>query len=144
MKTVEFQGIKIRLDRPKGFVQRGKDSSGKPWERTYLYDYGFIPKTDGGDSEEMDVFLGPDKDADEAFWVSQSKDDGSFDEYKIFLGFPTKASAKKAYGQHIPMKYFGTMVTMKVPMMKAMLGIDPMEKMATWVGFFGELEEIQQ
>lgn len=140
MKTVTFQGLKVRIDRPKGFVQEGKDESGKPWKRVYKYDYGFLPKTKGGDGDGVDVFLGPGQDAHESYWAIQRKNDGSFDEYKVFLGWKSKAEAKKVYGDHIPMRYFGGMVAMPIGMMKAMLGIEPVEKLATvFLGFFSEL-----
>lgn len=84
-KTVEFQGIKIHLDRPKGLIMTGKDSKGEDWSREYKYDYGFIPKTLGGDGDGLDVFIGPDKDASETYWAVQNKDDGTFDEYKCIL-----------------------------------------------------------
>jgi hypothetical protein len=132
MKTVTFEGMKVRIERPKGFVQKGVGPDGKPWERTYLYDYGFIPKTNGGDGEGIDVFLGPDEEeADDAHWVIQKKPDGSFDEYKVFLGFKSRAAAKKAYLQHIPRRFFGGMISMSVQMMRAMLGQEPAEKLAT-------------
>lgn len=130
-RTVDFQGIKIRLDRPKGFVQRGKDESGKPWMRIYKYDYGFIPKTSGGDNEGVDVFLGPEKDDKEAYWAIQKKPDGSFDEYKVFLGFGSKAAAIKAYKEHIPSKFLSKMITMNLSMMKAMLNLEPKEKIGS-------------
>lgn len=131
MKTTTFEGMKVRVDRPKGFVQKGVGADGRPWERKYLYDYGFIPKTRGGDGEGIDVFLGPDEEAaDDAHWVIQKKHDGSFDEYKVFLGFKNKAAAKKAYLQHIPEKFFGGMLSMSVQMMRAMLGQEPAEKLA--------------
>jgi Inorganic Pyrophosphatase len=141
MKTVQFQGLRIRIDRPKGFVQEGKDQQGKPWKRIYKYDYGFLPKTKGGDGDGVDVFVGPDESIREAYWVIQRKDDGSFDEYKVFVGFKSKADAKKAYGEHIPMRYFGGMVAMPIEMMKAMLGIEPLEK-AAFLGFIDEVGAI--
>lgn len=139
MKTTSFQGLTIKIDRPKGFVQRGKDSSGTPWERTYKYDYGYIPRTEGGDGEGVDVFLGPDRAADEAYWVCQMKDhprEGRvFDEYKVFLGFPSKEAAKKAYFEHIPRKYYQSTITMKVPLMRALLGVDPAPTTTKVAGF---------
>lgn len=131
MKTVTFEGMRVRIDRPKGFVQEGKDKNGKPWRRVYQYNYGFLPRTKGGDGEGLDVFLGPDEEAaEDAHWVIQRKDDGSFDEYKVFLGFKNRAAAKKAYLAHIPQKYFGGMISMRVQMMRAMLGQEPAEKLA--------------
>ena len=142
MKTVSFQGIKVRLDRPKGFVQEGKDEEGKPWKRTYKYDYGFIPKTEGGDGEGVDVFLGPDESAHEAYWAIQKKGDGSFDEYKVFLGFASKQAAKKAYTDHIPEKFLSGIVPMRVEMLKALLGVSPVEKLAFHLSFLDELSKI--
>jgi hypothetical protein len=131
MKTTEFQGMKIRIDRPKGFEQTGVGDDGKPWKRVYTYDYGFLPKTKGGDGDGVDVFLGPDKDAHTAFWAIQKDKQGKFDEYKVFLGFPTRAAAKAAYIKHIPSKYLGDISAMSVQMMRALLGYEPFEKMAS-------------
>ena len=50
-KTVDFQGIAVKVDRPQGHVQRGKDAQGNSWERTYKVDYGYITGTQGGDGE---------------------------------------------------------------------------------------------
>lgn len=127
-KTVDFQGLKIKVDRPRGFVMFGKDAKGKDWRRRYKYDYGFIPKTLGGDGDGLDVFIGPKKKAKSTFWAVQRKDDGSFDEYKIFVGFDNRDEAIAVYRAHIPKKYFGRMITMSVEMMKAMLGTNPEEK----------------
>lgn len=125
-----FSGIDIRLDRPKGFVQKGKDAKGRPWSRVYKVDYGYIPKTQGGDGEGIDVFIGPDPSADEAYWINQHKEDGTFDEWKVVLGANSKKEAARIYLDHIPSKYMGTITTMKLPMMKAMLGIESAEKIA--------------
>jgi uncharacterized protein YycO len=121
----DFQGIPVNIDRPKGFTMLGTDAKGKSWRRTYLYDYGSIPKTQGGDSEHLDVFIGPNKKSPNAFWVVQKKDDGNFDEYKVMLGFDTRAEALSAYKAHVPAKYFSSMLSMTVEMMRAMLGQNP-------------------
>src|SRR5262245_45270536 len=103
----------------------GKDKEGHDWAREYLYDYGYIPKTLGGDGDGLDVFVGPKKDASEAYWAVQNKDDGSFDEYKVFLGFTSREAAIGAFRDHIPVKFLGGMVSMRLDMMKAMLGMHP-------------------
>lgn len=139
----EFQGIPINVDRPKGFIMKGKDSKGNVWARRYHYDYGFIPKTLGGDDDGLDVFIGPDKKQPYAFWAVQRKEDGSFDEYKVFVGFHSRDAAIAAYRQHIPKKFFNGMMTMKVEMMKAMLGkVNPDEqiKRASASSFLEELQ----
>ena len=139
---VDFQGLTIHVDRPRGFIMFGTDPSGNKWRRTYKYDYGFIPKTLGGDDDGLDVFIGPKKKAPNAFWAVQRKPDGSFDEYKIFLGFDNRDEAIATYRAHIPKKFFGRMMSMTVEMMKAMLGEHPEEsvKKAEWSGFVRCLE----
>jgi hypothetical protein len=129
-KTVDFRGITIKLDRPKGSVLTGTDKAGKPWTRTYKNDYGFIPKTQGGDGEGLDVFLGPSKSAKDVYWAVQVKADGSFDEYKLFLGFGSKAEAEACYTAHIPKRFMKSMVAMSIEMLKAVLGVKPKLKMA--------------
>jgi inorganic pyrophosphatase len=146
-KTVDFQGITVRVDRPKGFVMRGTDDQGQPWTRKYKYDYGYIPRTLGGDDDGLDVFIGPERKAEEAYWAVQNKADGSFDEYKVFLGFPNRDAAIGAYKDHIPKKFFSGLVTMKVDMMRAMLRISPKggtKKLAMWVGYHDELDKIAE
>lgn len=146
----EFQGIPIHVDRPKGFVMKGTDESGKEWKRRYKYDYGFIPKTKGGDGEGLDVFLGPKKKATESYWAIQKKPDGTFDEYKIFLGFDNRDQAMAVYRDHIPKKLLGGMVTLRIDMMKSMLGINGSGygssgvKTAQFVGFLDEFEKISE
>jgi hypothetical protein len=145
--TRDFHGIPVHIDRPKGFVMKG-ESDGKPWSRRYQHDYGFIPKTKGGDGDQLDVFLGPKKGATDAYWAVQVKPDGSFDEYKVFLGFPDRDAALATYRAHIPKKLLKGMVTMRVEMMKAMLGIDSngLKKAASvaQLAFLDEMGKIAQ
>lgn len=146
-KVVQFQGITIKLDRPKGFIMRGEDDKGEPWTRKYLVNYGFIPKTAGGDGDGLDVFLGPDRKAPDAYWAVQTKPDGTFDEYKAFLGFTSREAAIGCYRDHIPRKLLSNMVTIKVQMMKAMLGLDSnglIKKTAAMsaASFLDELDQI--
>lgn len=146
-KVVLFQGITVKVDRPRGFIMRG-EADGVPWTRKYKVDYGFIPKTLGGDGDGLDVFLGPDKKAPDAYWAVQTKPDGTFDEYKAFLGFTSREAAIGCYRDHIPRKLLNNLVTIKVQMMKAMLGLDSnglIKKTAamTTASFLDELEQIQ-
>ena len=142
-KTVQYEGLTIKLDRPKGFVQKSVGKDGKPWERTYTCDYGFLPKTQGGDNEAVDVFIGDDRSHNhDAYWITQKNDDGSFDEYKVMLAFPTRAAAVACYKSHIPAKFMGPVVSISVEMMKAMLGIHPTEKVASILGFLDEMHHL--
>ncbi len=132
-KKIKFKGLDIAIDRPKGFIQTGTNANGKDWKRTYLYDYGFIKGTEGGDGEDLDVFVGPDHEASEAYIVTQNHEDGSFDEYKAFIGFNTEEDALEAYEAHIPIKYFQSISTVPVGLLKGMLGMDPMKTEAKTV-----------
>ncbi len=124
-KTIDFQGLDVKIDRPVGFVQKGKNGDGEEWEREYLFDYGFIKGTEGGDGEEFDVFVGPDSDAPNVYIVTQKKSDGSFDEYKAFLGFASEDDALEAYEDHIPVEHFDSVVEMPIGALKGFLGVDP-------------------
>lgn len=124
-KVIDFQGITIKIDRPKGYVQQGKDEEGNAWERTYGCDYGFIPKTAGGDEEDLDVFMGPNAESQKTFWITQNKADGSFDEYKVMMGFDSPEEAKATYCQHVPEKFFGGMTEVPLGSMKSLLNISP-------------------
>lgn len=116
----KFAGLDLRIDRPKGFVQKGKDKDGKPWTRTYKFDYGYLPKTEGGDDEELDVFLGSDESADMTYWATQVNAKGEFDEFKVFIGFPSMEAAKKAYTDHIPVEYLDEMFEMPLAAVQSM------------------------
>jgi hypothetical protein len=97
----QFQGIPIYLDRPEGFVQH-LDTPEGPKDRVYTCDYGFFPGTMDHDEEELDVFLGPDENSDTVWVIRQNKHDGTFDEHKVMLGFPSKTDALNTYADHIP------------------------------------------
>lgn len=142
---LNFQGVEVHVDRPKGFTMSGTNDAGEKWSRTYNLDYGFIPQTLGGDHDGLDVFIGPNKSAKNTFWVVQTKEDGSFDEYKVMLGFDNEKDARKAYSDHIPKELMNEVSTMSIEMMKAMLGSkNPKEviKAAQWIGFHDELSLI--
>lgn len=136
-KKVDFQGLPISIDRPKGFVQSGQDEKGNPWTREYKFDYGFIPRTKGGDGEGLDVYVGPNEDAPNAYWIVQRKADGSFDEYKVMVGFDTAAAAKKAYLDHTPARFFGGMRETSIGQMKALLNREPEEPLRKSLGSVG-------
>jgi hypothetical protein len=123
-KVVDFQGIKVSIDRPMGFVQTGKDAEGNEWSRTYHNDYGFLPRTNGGDGGSLDVFMGPSEKSDRVFWVEQRKADGTFDEFKIFLGFDAPGEVLDVFKAHIPVRFFGGLSEMTVAQMKALLNLD--------------------
>ncbi len=138
---VLWRGIPVVVDRPRGYVQQGVDSTGAAWRRVYHVDYGYIEGTKGGDGEGLDVFLGGDEAAPDAHWILQRKLDGTFDEYKVMLGFDSPKVARQMYEAHVPRAYFGSMCSMPVEMMKALLGIDPVEDVAKAEGLVRKIAE---
>lgn len=124
MKVRHYQGIPVMIDRPEGFVQQGRDRDGKAWTREYKTDYGYIPGTQGGDGDGLDVFLGPDPSAPTAFWIEQTGD-GGFDEWKLMLGFPDADAATACYLDHCPAWALGSVTPTPVDHIKALLGQHP-------------------
>jgi hypothetical protein len=124
-KVVTYQGLTVHVDRPIGTVQQGTDEDGQPWSRTYSCDYGYLPRTTGGDGEELDVFLGTDPDATKAHWVVQQKNDGAFDELKLLLGFPSADEARAAYLAHVPEKHLRSLETTSIAQVRALCGVEP-------------------
>lgn len=141
-KTIDFHGLPVSIDRPVGHVQNGIDARGKAWKRIYHVDYGYVPSTQGGDGEGIDVYTGLDKDVKSAHWILQKKLDGSFDEYKVMLGFEDPDMAKGMYLAHTPKKYFGGVASTSIQMMKALLGLHPQETLKALVSFVVDGEPV--
>ena len=99
--SMKVQGLSLAIENRKGSVRSGVDPDGKPWSTTFKHPYGYIKGTEGKDGEEIDVYVGPDKKAPEAFVVHQRHIDGKgHDEDKVMLGFASEEVARKAYLDH--------------------------------------------
>lgn len=94
---VEFKGLNIKVENPKGSIRWGFDGTGKKWINKMKNHYGYITGTEGSDLDPVDVFLGDKLNASRAFVINQINEDGTFDEHKIMLGFDNIEDAKKAY-----------------------------------------------
>lgn len=125
-KTTEFQGLPITIE-----VQRGKqrllhDDTGKVVYKQQMYaDYGYFTNTKGRDGDEVDVFVGPVKAANEAF-VIHMLDKGPVvnereDEDKCFLGYPSADAAKAAFLAHYPKTFYGGMTALPMDEFKQKL-----------------------
>lgn len=123
--VLTYSGIRVRIDRPVGFVQTGTGPDGIPWARTYTVPYGEILGTSGGDGEALDVFCGPNPDAPLVFWAEQKKRDGTFDEFKLGLGWPDHDSFVSAYLAHIPADRLGRIGVQPISQVQALRGLDP-------------------
>lgn len=109
------QGLDIAIENRKGSVRKGVDKDGKPWRTKMIHPYGYIKGTKGADGEEVDAYVGPCKDATHAHVVHQKKEDGSYDEDKVMLGFASEEDAKAGYLAHYNTdKFLGPIK--KVPM----------------------------
>lgn len=94
-----FQGLLISIENRKGSVRSGVDPNGHEWRTKMHCDYGYIRGSLGVDGDQVDCYVGPDKDADTAYVVHQRKAGKwtEFDEDKVMLGFTSEDAAKSAY-----------------------------------------------
>lgn len=92
-----WRGLEISIENPKGEKRRGKTRDGEPWEVTMPCHYGYIRRTEGADGDQVDCFVGPDRDSGMLFVIDQQTPAGRFDEHKVMLGFGTLAEACQAY-----------------------------------------------
>lgn len=96
----EFQGLPISIENRKGSIRRGEDATGE-WETKMKNAYGYIRGTVGADSDQLDCFIGPDKDSEKVFVIHIKKpENGKYDEDKVFLGFETFKAAMIAFKKH--------------------------------------------
>lgn len=112
----KFRGLDVAIENKKGSKRSWYDPHGKEKGSTHMhYDYGYIRLTKGTDGDHVDVYIGPDEDAENVFIVDQMKkpDFKKFDEQKVMLGFKTEAEAKAAYlKQYNDPGFFGSIKTM--------------------------------
>lgn len=130
----EFQGIPIAIENRKGSVRKGTDKDGKPWRTVMKMPYGFIKGSKGADGEDIDCYVGPHKDAPNAYVVHQRKSDGTgYDEDKILFGLRNKEEATKGYLAHYNSdKFLGPVKEVPVERLKEMLSTGKkLEKIST-------------
>ena len=114
-------GMNISIENKKGSYRSGTDKDGHKW-RTYMnYDYGYIRGTEGTDSDQIDVYVGPDKNAEKVYIIHQNDPvTHKYDEDKCMLCFSSAADAKKAYmKQYDRPGFYGSMTTMTVDEFKS-------------------------
>lgn len=93
---VKVGGLDIAIENPEGTRRRPE------WPELKSH-YGYIKRTAGGDSEQIDVFIKPGTETDyegPVFVVDQTKKDGGFDEHKVMLGFDSEKSARQGYAEN--------------------------------------------
>lgn len=121
-KTVRH-GLPITIEHPKGTQRKLHDDAGNVVYKVHMHNsYGYFNNTKGRDGDEVDCFLGPDKNAKEVY-VVHMKDMGPVpsereDEDKCFIGFTSPVAAKTAFLLHYPENFFESMTTLPVALFK--------------------------
>ena len=116
-------GMDISIENKKGSYRSGTDKDGHKW-RTYMnYDYGYIRGTEGVDSDQVDIYIGPDKEAQKVYVIHQNDPvTHKYDEDKCMLCFSSAADAKKAYmKQYDRPGFYGSMTTMTIDQFKSFI-----------------------
>jgi len=93
-----LQGLKLAIENLKGSVRKGVDKGGSRWSVKMPADYGYVKSHEGKDGDDVDVYVGPNRDGYMVYVINQ-KDlgTGRFDEHKCMLGFKTKKQAISTY-----------------------------------------------
>lgn len=94
---VKVHGLDISIENPRGSWRNGV-ADGKPWKSRLPNHYGYIRKTEGGDGQHVDVYLGPHLKSPHVFVIDQHElGSRRWDEHKAFIGFGSKVQAREAY-----------------------------------------------
>jgi hypothetical protein len=99
---VKLFGLDITIENPTGSVRMGVGPDGKPWAVKMTAPYGYLKKTEGGDGEHIDVYLGDKLTEDMPVFVIDQIDPATkrFDEHKVVLGARGYGEAKDIYDSH--------------------------------------------
>lgn len=140
----EVQGIPIAIENKPGSVRKGTDSDGNEWRTKMKVPYGYIKGTKGADGDEVDAFVGPDKEAPNAFVVHQHKPDGTgYDEDKVILGTGSKAEAKRLYLAHYDdPKFLGSIARVSTERLKELVASKKKLVKISQVSYRAMLDEI--
>lgn len=100
-ETVTIRGLTFAIENKKGNIRKGIDDDGEEWKTKLFYDYGFIKNSVGKDEDEVDAYLGPDKESDKVFIIHQKNpENGKYDEDKCMVFFSDWNHARDAYLAH--------------------------------------------
>jgi hypothetical protein len=120
---MDFQCLPISVENRRGNVRQWYDPHEDREGATRMkVPYGYIRGTLGTDGDQVDVFVGPHRDATHAFIITQMKgpEFTEVDEQKVMLGFRTAEDAKRLYRDHYDdPRFFGSMQKMSMDEFKA-------------------------
>jgi phage-related protein (TIGR01555 family) len=91
LSLMNWQGLNVVIE-----AERGQRRLGRGPAPAH---YGYISGTGSaeGGSEQMDCYIGEDRDAKEVYVIEQHKPDGGFEEHKCMLDFSSQQDAINAY-----------------------------------------------
>lgn len=124
-EKIEVQGVPVWIEWKKGETRLYKKGKVVKYERLMKAPYGYIPGTKDTDGEEIDVYVGPDPSAPTAYVINQlKKEDGSFDEHKVMLGYTSEQAARDSYDYHMggTKEFFGGIKPVSVSALRALFG----------------------
>jgi len=106
-----------------GDGREGKGANGKKWRTVMQIPYGEFVGTRGVDKDKLDVYVGPNRNAENVYIVHQNfihgPNKGKYDEDKVMVGFSSAEDAKKAYLAHYDSpKFFRSITSMAFPLFK--------------------------
>lgn len=120
---MERHGLKLTIEHPRGTQRTLYNDEGKKVYSVHMHHhYGYFNGTKGRDGDEVDVMVGPLKDAKEVY-VVHMKDMGPDpaereDEDKVMIGFPTADAAKRAFLLHYPPDFYEGLTALPVATFK--------------------------
>lgn len=139
--VINFQGLKIYIENKKNSFREGTDKSGHRWKTVMHAHYGEILGTKGRDKDRLDVYVGDNPNAKEAYIVHQNHPGdhptkaGQYDEDKAILGVDSAEEAKKLYlKQYDRADFFRSITTMPMDQFKKSIFEDKGEKIASVQG----------
>lgn len=95
---VSIQGLNITIENPQGSQRTGKEKSGEQWSVDMPAHYGYIKRTEGADSEQVDVYVGDSLSSENVFIVDQiDPETEKFDEHKVLIGYDSPQQAMDVY-----------------------------------------------
>jgi len=127
-EVVKVHGMPIALEWRKGETRKyfnhdplKRSSTGTiDYDQKMKADYGYVKGVIDADGEELDVYLGPNRESERVFVLEKMRrTDNSFDENKVMLGYDSLAEAKKSYLQHQGKDEMGKVTEMTLPAFRA-------------------------
>jgi hypothetical protein len=100
---MNFQGLRIVIENYPGTVRHGVNPDNVHWRNNLSVPYGYIENTEGTDGDEVDCFVGPNMEAENAYIIHATDPKrGRYDEDKVVLGVDSPEDA-----MHIFLRNYG-------------------------------------